>query len=391
MIEEIRDKFNNNFSQTDYDNFINDIQQRTGGLLDFKICETPLFTDAVLTKKLIDASYDILSQLRTKEFLEHSKSAVPPDLNVPNENDHPTFLQIDFGIAKTDSGELIPQVIELQGFPSLYAYQAFLDQMLRKHFDIPNNLTTYFNNYDFQSFREKLCSVLLGNADHENVILLEIEPDKQKTRIDFHLTKEYCRIETVCLTDVIKKNNKLFYEKDGELIKIDRIYNRLIFDELIKKGIKYNFDFRDDLDVEWVGHPNWFFKISKHTLPFLKSEYAPDCYFLNEIEKYPEDLENYVLKPLYSFAGSGVIVDVKKEILDSIDSKENYILQRKVNYEPIIKTPDGYSKAEIRMMFLWDDEPILLNNLLRTSKGKMMGVDYNKNKTWIGSSIVYHP
>ncbi len=391
MIKEIRDNYNETFDQQNYDNFIADIQHVTGGLLDFRVCETPLFINKELTDRLVEASYEIVDEVKTDEFKKYSNNAVPDELNVPNENDHPYFLQIDFGITKNEKGEFFPQVIELQGFPSLYAYQAFLDKMDRKHFPIPDNFTTYFNGYKFDSYVKKLKSVLVGNADPENVILLELEPEKQKTRIDFHFTKEYTGVETVCLTKVIKEGKQLFYKKNNRLIKIDRIYNRVIFDELTKKGTKYNFDFRDELDVEWVGHPNWFFRISKHTLPYLKSKYAPECYFLNELEYYPDDLNNFVLKPLFSFAGSGVIVDVTKETLDSITDKNNFILQRKVDYTPIIRTPDGYSKAEIRMMFLWDEEPVLVNNLLRTSKGKMMGVDFNKNQTWIGSNIVYHP
>ena len=112
---------------------------------------------------------------------------------------------------------------------------------------------------------------------------------------------------------------------------------------------------------------------------------------MNELDKYPKDLNRFVLKPLFSFAGLGVEVDVTKDILDKVVDKSNYILQEKVEYAPLIETPDEYAKVEIRLMFLWDDKPILTTNLIRTSKGKMMGVDFNKNKTWVGSNIAYHP
>ena len=184
---------------------------------------------------------------------------------------------------------------------------------------------------------------------------------------------------------------KLFYSKDGKDIEVKRIYNRVIFDELERKKINFEFNFKDDVDVEWAGHPNWFFKISKYSLPMLKGNYVPECYFLNELNKYPDNLEDFVLKPLFSFAGLGVEVDVTKEKLDELQNRSNYILQHKVEYAPLIETPDGFSKVEIRMMFLWEEKPLLVNNLIRTSKGKMMGVDFNKNKTWIGSSIAYHP
>jgi hypothetical protein len=100
---------------------------------------------------------------------------------------------------------------------------------------------------------------------------------------------------------------------------------------------------------------------------------------------------------LYSFAGEGVEVDVTKEMLDKITSSSNlpagqdYILQKKIEYAPLVETPDGFAKAEIRMMFIWNDKPLLVNNLVRMSKGKMMGVAFNKDKTWVGSSLAYHP
>ncbi len=390
MIEEVRDRYNANFRENIFEDFLADIQKETENNLDFNICETPLFINEKLSNKLIDASYLIVEELKSNEFKKHSRNAVPEALLVPNENDHPHFLQIDFGITTDNNGEFLPQVIELQGFPSLYAYQAFLNIMIKKHFYIPDEFSNYFNDLNFDSYIKLLHKLILGDCPPENVILLEIDPWKQKTRIDFYLTKKYLGIETVCLTKIKKEGKNLFYFKDGKQYKIDRIYNRVIFDELINKKVKFNFDFRDEFDVEWITHPNWFYRISKHSLPFLKSKYSPDCYFLNELNNLPGNLNEYVLKPLFSFAGSGVIVDIEKDFINKISDPENYILQKKVDYTPIIKTPDGYSKAEIRMMFLWDKEPILVNNLLRTSKGKMMGVDFNKNQTWIGSSIAYH-
>ncbi|MBK8946298.1 MAG: hypothetical protein IPM32_13655 [Ignavibacteriae bacterium] len=391
MIKEIREKYISLFDDKTYEIFIQKINLETNNRLDFRISETPLFIDENLRDKLIFAGEDILKQIQKSEFLEKSKNAVPEKYFVPNEDDHPIFLQIDFGITKNSNGDFIPQLIELQGFPSLYAYQIFLDQKLREHFYIPKNFTTYYNSFDFNSYVDLLKKTLIGNSNPENVILLEIEPDKQKTRIDFYLTEKYADVESVCITEIIKKKRKLYYKKKGFEIPIERIYNRVIFDELEKKNLTFNFDFRDELNLNWVGHPNWFYRISKFSLPEIKSEFSPQSYYLNELETYPSDLENYVLKPLFSFAGSGVVIDLTKEILDSINDKQNYILQKKVDYFPLIKTPEGNAKAEIRMMYIWNENPILVNNLLRTSKGKMMGVDFNKNQTWIGSNTVYHP
>ncbi len=282
-------------------------------------------------------------------------------------------------------------LIELQGFPSLYCFQAFLDRKNRQFYNIPQTFTPYFNGFTYDTYIQILKKVMIGNEDPENVILLEIEPEKQKTYIDFFLTEELLGITPICISDVIKRGNKIYYKKKGREVQIKRIYNRVIFDELKRTKIDYGFSFMDDLDVTWVGHPNWFYKISKFLLPKIKTQNTPDCHFLSELDNFPEDLENYVLKPLFSFSGHGVQIDLNREMLESIKNPEEYLLQKKVEYAPLIKTPDGYSKTEVRMMFVWDKDPILVNNLLRTTKGKMVGVDYNKDKTWVGSNMVYHP
>lgn len=392
MIKELRKQFNQNFSEDNYNNFLTDLNSGLKYPTDFRVCETPLFLSDQLAKHLVVACDDIITQIKDESFIQKSEEAVPKHLNIAGVTDIPHFLQIDFAIA-IENGELIPKLIELQAFPSLYGYQWYFDKVLRKYFIIPENFTAYFNGLEENTYKQLLKSILIADSDPENVILLEIHPEEQKTRIDFAATEELTGIKTVCMTRVFKKGNKLYYSKDGNEIPIDRIYNRVIFDELDRKDIKFNFDLRDDIDVYWTSHPNWFFKISKFSLPQLNGKNVPECYFLSDLDSYPDDLENFVLKPLFSFAGLGVDVEVTKAKLDSIGNKENYILQRKIEYAPLIETPDGYSKVEIRMMFLWENKnksPLLVNNLIRTSKGKMMGVDFNKNKTWVGSSIAYH-
>jgi hypothetical protein len=390
MIPEIRKKFNNEFSEKVYQEFLDDLNSTLKYPTDFRVCETPLFLSVDLTKELVKACDDIIQQIQQKEFLERSVDAIPLHLKVPNDFEHPPFLQLDFAITK-NNGTLLPKLIELQAFPSLYGFQYYLNEVLKKHFDIPIGFSPYFSGLTKQSYQSLLKKLIVGNHDPENVILLEIEPEHQKTRIDFAATEELTGIITVCLSKIKKRGKKLFYQKADKEIEVKRIYNRVIFDELERKKLNFDFDFKDEIEAEWAGHPNWFFRISKFSLPMLKGKYVPECYFLNEIEKYPENLNDFVLKPLFSFAGLGVDVEVNREKLDTIENRSNYILQQKVDYAPLIETPDDFSKVEIRMMFLWDEKPILVNNLIRTSKGKMMGVDFNKNKTWVGSNIAYHP
>jgi hypothetical protein len=393
MIPEIRKKFNSDFTEKRYQEFLDDLNSVLKYSTDFRVCETPLFLSHELTNELIKACDDIVEQLQQKEFLKRSEEAIPDHLKVPNDYEHPPFLQLDFAII--NNGEkFLPKLIELQAFPSLYGYQVYLNDVIRKHFEIPVGFQSYFNGLNKNGYQSLLTNIILGKHDPENVILLEIDPEKQKTRIDFTATEELTGITTVCLSKIKKYGKKLFFVKDEKEIEIKRIYNRVIFDELERKKLNFDFDFKDEIDAEWAGHPNWFFKISKFSLPLLSGNYVPECYFLNEIEKYPDNLNDFVLKPLFSFAGLGVDVDVTKEKLDAITDRSNYILQQKVEYAPLIETPDGFSKVEIRMMFLWEnknEKPLLVNNLIRTSKGKMMGVDFNKNKTWIGSSIAFHP
>ena len=391
MIPHLREKYNSEFTEENYQAFLKDLDSTFNYHIDFRIAETPIFLPKDLLKEILNASDLIVTALQTEEFKEYSKKALSEGLAVPNEDEHTSLLAIDFAICRDENGNFIPQLIELQGFASLYCYQHLLNEKVRQYFDIPSNLTNHFSGLDEDQYIKKFKEVIVGDSDPENVILLEIEPEKQKTYIDFLCTEKYIGIKPVCLSEVIKKGKKLFYENNGKKIPIDRIYNRVIHDELAKRrDIKYNFRFTEELDVKWIAHPNWFFKISKYSLPFLKNKYVPDTNFLDQIEKYPEDLENYVLKPLYSFAGVGVKYDITKQDLDSIKDKSNYILQRKINYEPAIKTPDIPAKAELRLLYIWQDKPLLVNNLVRMSKGKMMGVDFNKNQTWVGSSIAYY-
>lgn len=391
MIPDLRKQFNKHFTEATYNNFLNDLNTSLRYPTDFRVSETPLFLSSELTKELEAACGDLTNQIKSRQFIENSLNAIPTHLNVFGDSDHPVFLQIDFAICKNEDGSFIPQLIELQGFPSLYGYQAFFNDKIRKHFVFPENFQSYFSGYDLNSYQEFLKEIIVENENPENVILMEIHPEEQKTRIDFAATERLTGIKTVCLTKIIKHGNRLYYNDNGKEILIRRIYNRVIFDELERKNLKFNFDFRDELDVEWVGHPNWFFRISKHSLPILNGKYVPKCYYLSDLQNIPDDLGNYVLKPLFSFAGLGVDVEPTKETLNKIEGKNNYILQQKIEYAPLIKTPDEPSKVEIRMMFLWDKEPVLVNNLIRMSKGKMMGVDFNKNKTWVGSSIAFHP
>lgn len=392
MIEEIRKKYNQNFKNEVYHDFLNNFDNLYQRKVEFRIAETPVFIPKKLKDELVKAGDDILRNVLKPEYLSQSIHAIPKDLEVPNECNHPHFIAVDFAICKDANGEYLPQLIELQGFASLFFWQDLLPRKYREYFDIPEGLSHFFNGYTTEKHRELMRQVIVGNHSPENVILLEIEPEKQKTWIDFWETKTHLGVEPVCISKVIKEGRLLFYEKNNRKIQIQRIYNRIIFDELLQRNdLKRNFNLTEDVDVEWAGHPNWFFRISKYTMPFIKSKYASECSFLSDLKNWPQDLENYVLKPLYSFAGSGVVIDVTASTLDSIarDDRQYYLLQRKVKYEPCLVTPTGNAKVEVRLLYVWpekDNNPKLVLNLTRLSKGAMIGVSQNKNMDWVGGS-----
>lgn len=394
MIKEFRQKYNSQFNEDTYKQFVKYLDGLCGHKIEFRIAETPIFVPDHLFNEIIQASEELTSVIPTKEFREFTKNAIPPGLESPNEEAVPSLLSLDFAICRGEDGNLHPQLIELQGFASLYCYQELLNEAMRRHFWLPDGAKSYFYVKDHEEYVAVVRRSIVGDSDPENVVLIDIEPEKQKTYIDFLATEKYLGIKSICLTDIIKRGRKLYYNYGGREIPIDRIYNRVINDELERrKDIKYNFSFQDDLDVKWIAHPNWFYRLSKYSMPFFRSKYVPETKFLNEYEKYPDDVENYVLKPLFSFAGVGVKFDLEKGFLETIRDPENYILQKKVVYEPVIETPDIPAKAELRLLYVWvegSEKPLLLNNLVRLSKGKMMGVDFNKDKTWVGSSIAYH-
>ena len=394
MIPELREEFNNNFTEKKYEEFLKDLNSKHPGDIVFRVAETPVFVPKDFTDKMIGACETIVDFIKDPVFKKLTERAIPAGENVPNENDHSHFIAFDFGICENEKGELEPQLIEMQGFPTIFAFQAYYPQILEKHFNIPGNFSDYLNGYNVDTYVQLLKEIVLGNHNPENVILLEIKPHEQKTRIDFYCTQDYLHIPVVCLTELIKDGNKLYYEKDGENIEVKRIYNRIIFDELsqIKNGLGNVVDITQPLDVEWVPHPNWFYRISKFTLPFIHHPYVPETFFLNEVKQLPADLEKFVLKPLFSFAGQGVVIDVTKEDIDKVADPENWILQRKVKYADVIKTPNVPAKAEIRIFYFWKDgieRPVAVTNLARLSKGKMIGVRYNMDKDWVGGSVCY--
>ncbi|HWR33527.1 MAG TPA: hypothetical protein VN451_08380 [Chitinophagaceae bacterium] len=395
MIPNIRKRYNEYFNVEKYEAFLKELNSAHPGALEFRVAETPIFVPKDFTTKMLEACESIVDIIVDTKFKDISKNAIPENVKVPGEESHPHFIAFDFGICINEDGEYEPQLIEMQGFPTLFAYEVVLDDVFRKHFPVPSNFDCYLGGHTRETYLELLKEIIVGKHNPENVILLEIFPRKQKTRIDFYCTEDYLGIKMVCLTELIKEGNKLFYLNAGKKTAIKRIYNRIIFDDLQQQTQEVQEKGQllfEELDVEWCPHPNWFYRISKYTLPLIRHPYVPQTFYLNEIKQIPADLENYVLKPLFSFAGQGVVIDLTQADIDKVKDPENWILQRKVKYADVIQTPDVPAKAEIRVFYFWKDgaeRPVATNNLGRLSKGKMIGVRYNKDKEWVGGNLCY--
>jgi len=394
MHPDLRARFNADFTPEKYATLLRCVNETEKWPADFRISETPVFLTQAFTDEVTRGANAIIDATRTAEFVSQAASAVPKELEVPNESAHPNFLVVDFAICEEEN-RLVPRLIEMQAFPSLFGFQLLLLGCIRKAYPvIPRNWTSSFGGIKDDAYLQLLRRTIIADSAPENVVLLEIEPEKQKTRIDFAATETLLDIRPVCVTKIKMRGRQLFYDRDGSEVQIERIYNRVIFDELVKRpDLNLPFQFQDDLDVTWVGHPNWYFRISKHSLPFLKTEHTSPTFFADDFSA-TENIGDYVLKPLYSFAGHGVDMEPTQQKIAALKNPCEWILQKKVDYAPFAVTVDGKkSKAEIRMMFVWPDNdrnPTLVNNLVRMSQDKMMGVDFNVDKTWVGASIALH-
>ena len=401
MIPSLRQRFNASFTPEKYREFLRRIDEASGTHVQFRLSETPCFFPKELLEGMARDGEELIRQLvDNPEYRKRSDEAVPAEFKVPNEAPHPLFVQVDFGLVRDGAGALRPKLVELQAFPSLYAYQCYLAQSYIDVYELHKmasdlgpqtsgiRLKYLLSGLEEDSYRKLLGQAIVGSHDPENVILMEIHPQEQKTLPDFLLTEKMLGVRTVDIVDIKKEGSRLYYERDGRRVPIERIYNRAIVDELERKNVKLAFDWRDELDVEWAGHPNWYFRISKFSIPYLKHASVPKTWFLDQLHEIPDDLENYALKPLYSFAGLGVVIAPKKEDIEAIPAAKRpyYILQERMNFEPVIQTPFGGTKAEVRVMYIWIDKLIPVMTIIRMGRGLMMGVDHNKNMEWVGAS-----
>jgi hypothetical protein len=387
LIRSHRQWFNRNYSERKHSRFLALLEERCGEPVLFRHSETPAFLPATLVAKMARYGREMVEQLLANpQYQADSRAAIPAEFRAPNEDPAPLFVQADFGL----DADLEPKLVEIQGFPTLYAYQPLMAAAYREAYGIDAALAALPDGLTLPEYEALLRRAIVAGCDPENVVLMEIDPWQQKTRHDFLLTERMLGVRTVDIAAVRKEGRALFYQRGGKTIPIRRIYNRAIVDELVRRGIRTAFDFRDKLDVEWAGHPNWFFRLSKFSLPYLDHPAVPRTQFLDRVKRV-ENPERYVLKPLYSFAGTGVIVGPTADQIAAVPEaqRSGYILQERVDFRPVLETPFGANKIEVRIMYLWLDRLRPVNTIIRMGRGAQMGVDHNKGMEWVGGSAAF--
>ncbi len=393
MDRRFRQLFNAQFTPELYAWYQSELSRRLNSNFEFRLAETPLFLSDDFKERAVTSAQAIIEQLSDPKLIEQMKAAIPERWNTPGMDALPNLAQVDFAVV-SENGTLVPKLIELQGFPSLTSLQVIQrdawKDTLAKMDGLDLAWSCWYSGYDREAFLDLARRTIVGMNDPREVILMDIDPPRQKTWPDFAATKLLFDVDPIDPTTLVKRGKQLF-RADGTPVR--RIYNRIVFDELIAKGIELPFDYREELDVEWAPHPNWYWVWSKYSLPFLRHESVPKATFVSELDRVPDDLSRYVLKPLFSFAGGGVNVEPTRADIDAIPERDRHAwcLQEKIAYEPALEAVDGGGvKIEIRLMFLRPDDepkPILAQNLVRLSRGKMLGVDFNKDFTWVGSSV----
>jgi hypothetical protein len=419
LIPRLRSQFNAAFHESAYSELLALLEKRCGGPIQFPVAETPIFVPRALLDEMAEQGSTLaLHLIANPQYLAAARQAIPHGYRVANETPHPHFLTADFALVRTPSGELAPRLVEIQAFPSVFAYQAELCSAYREAFGLPGSLGVFLGGLNESTYWDLLRRTILGNHEPEEVVLTEIDPLHQKTFSDFHLTSQHLGIPLVDIASIEPVGGKLHYrDASGRLRPIRRIYNRAIADELIARNIHLPFDLAAPWEVEWAGHPNWYFLISKFSIPWLSGTgqfpVVPPAVFLNDFLAGPgrdflaaagvplpaRDIaspiyKELLLKPLFSFAGKGIEFEPSYTRLEAIPQEErgSYLLQQRMRFEPTIDTPFGMTQAEIRILYVWPDGGALTPalSLVRLGRGKMMGVDHNKNQRWVGGSAAFY-
>jgi len=406
MIPAKRQAFNRAFSDGRYRAFVAELERRCGVPIHFPVSETPCFFPQTLIAELAGAALAMVSDLLADPaYRRAAVDIVPERFRVARSETLPTFVAVDFGLVRV--GDRIEgRLVELQAFPSLYGFQLLLAETSRDMWGL-DGVSPFPAGIDRAEYLRTMRETIVGGHDPAEVVLMEIDPQHQKTLPDFAATEQLWGVRAVNIREVVREGRRLFSKRDGKLVPIRRVYNRVIPDDLEHQTIELPFDYRDDLDVEWTGGPDWFYRVSKFSIPFLRHPWVPRTFFLHHVmgpgsrvlgpgsggtgpaEGLPADRENWLLKPLFSYAGGGIIFAPTDADIAAIpiDQRHLYVLQERVAFTPVIETPHGPTQAELRLMLVREgDGHRLMLPLVRLGRGRMMGVDHNKGLAWVGAS-----
>jgi hypothetical protein len=390
VIVELRERFNRNFDEARHLAMCDGLARRCGGPIEFRLSETPCFIPGSVATEIVSAARTLIGQLLDNPaYLAAAEALVPPEFRIAGGETRPTFFQVDFGLVRTSAG-IEGRLVELQSFPSLYAFQMLLAETVRDTWG-PPTLNPFLGGLTRQQYIDIVGRAILGSHDPEEVVLIEFEPDRQKTRPDFVATESLWGVRHVDFRSLEREGRRLFARTDGRRTEVKRIYNRVIPDELQKRGLTWPFPPDADLDVEWAGGPDWYCRVSKFALPWLYHPWVPRTCFLSDVANLPADRQTWVLKPLLSFAGGGILFAPTDEQLAAIpqDQHSQFVVQERVSFAPLVDTPHGQTQLEIRVMLVRDgDDYRAVLPLGRMGRGLMMGVDHNKGLSWVGAAAV---
>lgn len=420
MIFELRSRFNRAYTPDRYAALLAQLDERCGAPVQFRVAETPVFLDRALLEEMAACGAQLCRSLvEDPLYLAEARKAIPSGFRVAGETPRPHFLTADFALIRDASGQLVPRLVEMQAFPSVYGFQSILSAAYREAFALDPALGSFFPGLDESSYWRLLRETIVAGHDPETVVLAEVDPQHQKTLPDFTITAQKLGIAIVDIATIEPEGNRLTYRNaEGRRIPIARIYNRAIADELIARKVRLSFDIEREWEVEWAGHPNWYFLVSKFSIPFLsrlhlRNSVVPPAVFLGDFlaGQGRDQLEaagvalpaaspnavyaDLLLKPLFSFAGKGIQFDPTQADLEAIppDRRGEYLLQQRMSFAPTVETPHGSTQAEIRILYLWPDTGVLtpVLPLVRLGRGRMMGVDHNRNQEWVGASAAFFP
>ncbi|MGB7133713.1 MAG: hypothetical protein WBD46_00380, partial [Acidobacteriaceae bacterium] len=376
MLPSLRQDFNHRFRPEAFRSLLHSLDAVARTHVGFPVAETPCFFPQALLGNMARIGADLTLRLvRDPAYLQKSLAAIPEPWRAASQNAHPHFLTADFGLVRESDGSLAPRLVEMQAFPSVFGFQWALSEAYRSTFSLPSSLRYLYGGLDESAFWKLLARTIVAGHDPETVVLIDVDPASQKTLPDFHITADRLGIRIVDIAalepvdasiDPHLRNpgqlRRLAYRDGKRLIPIRRIYNRAIVDELVRRQVPLQFDYREPFDLEWAGHPNWYFHVSKFSLPFLDHPAVPPAVFLDDWlpdgsparDRLPGDRSRLILKPLYSFAGQGIRFAPSDELLAAIPPGDRhlYLLQERVSFEPVIDTPAGPTQAEVRILYV---------------------------------------